>query len=213
MTLSKQVFVKCFTMLCERFNRSFSAETVSEYYRAFERLSDEQFRAACQKVFLDDEFFPSPRRVIDLGEATLPVTPYSLPAGTPPAYWELPEGEQQVFKSRVAELVAIASSNRKGFTSVGELLQQQRVEPAPDEKRLQDLALFESWKRNYLAYRDVASMRHLADREMDRIRDLVGTAHPAVVGLIKAFIESEEGAVIDEAIASLIEAGLEQEGL
>lgn len=55
-----------FSILEERFNRKFSDELRDRYYEVLSaELDDEQFKAACLEVFKSDEFFPSPRRIIE----------------------------------------------------------------------------------------------------------------------------------------------------
>lgn len=68
--IRKDVFYREFGLLFERFGRN--AEAVSDVlvnrYLSYlnEHLSTEDFEVAAQQVFNEDQFFPSPRRFVDI---------------------------------------------------------------------------------------------------------------------------------------------------
>lgn len=56
--------------LSDRFNHKLSDSVVQGYYRALSSLDENDFKRACQKVFVERRFFPSPLEIIHaaLGE-------------------------------------------------------------------------------------------------------------------------------------------------
>src|SRR6476469_5497723 len=67
------VFQKHFSILQERWDKNFSTPTLEQWYSSLrEKLSNEEFIAAVDHAFSEDDFFPSPKRLIELGELHRP---------------------------------------------------------------------------------------------------------------------------------------------
>lgn len=82
----------------------------------------------------------------------------------------------------------------------------------PEDKRLQELAQLESYRRTYEAYKDSQSYQAVADRAVRQIELLANTAHPDVAERCQQFLESiaQEAEGIPDAIADRIAAEMQR---
>ena len=64
--LSKAAFVKWMTLLHHRFNRTPEEAVLALYFEHLRDLQDAQFVDAAQRVFNEDEYWPTPKRLRDL---------------------------------------------------------------------------------------------------------------------------------------------------
>jgi hypothetical protein len=59
--IDQNVFQASWVLLCDRFGREQSMPLMLAYYRTLSpALTTEQFKAACQRIFVEREFFPRP---------------------------------------------------------------------------------------------------------------------------------------------------------
>jgi hypothetical protein len=59
--IDERVFQASWVLLCDRFGREQSNPLMLAYYRAISpHLTTDQFKAACQRIFVEREFFPRP---------------------------------------------------------------------------------------------------------------------------------------------------------
>jgi hypothetical protein len=59
--IDEKVFRDSWALLCDRFGREQSKPLMLAYYRAISpQLTTDQFKAACQRIFVEREFFPRP---------------------------------------------------------------------------------------------------------------------------------------------------------
>lgn len=59
-------FEQKFSLLVGRFGKELPSEVIAEYYRMLcDRMTTEQFCQACDLVFFEEDFFPSPQRLLD----------------------------------------------------------------------------------------------------------------------------------------------------
>lgn len=71
MPFSDAQFAASWTVLEDRFNRKHNAQTVKIYRDLLEgELTGPQFSDACRAAFRFETYFPSPQRLIDLGQGT-----------------------------------------------------------------------------------------------------------------------------------------------
>jgi hypothetical protein len=64
--LDPQVFQAAWVLLCDRFGREQSTPLMLAYYKTLApQLSDVEFKAACQRIFTEREFFPRPADFLD----------------------------------------------------------------------------------------------------------------------------------------------------
>ena len=72
-----EVFEQEFSVLLDRFNYPASHPVLRRYYECLSaQLTTEQFVEAAKRVFIEDDFFPSPKRIVEkvkegLGETAL----------------------------------------------------------------------------------------------------------------------------------------------
>ena len=64
--LSKAAFIKWMTLLHHRFNRTPEEAVLALYFEHLRDLQDAQFVDAAQRVFNEDEYWPTPKRFRDL---------------------------------------------------------------------------------------------------------------------------------------------------
>lgn len=130
--IDKTQFLTGFTVLCERFNKTFSDPTIAAYYQALNpHLTDESWLAAWNACFASDEFFPSPQRLIELARQSQPVPVWSLPPSTPKAFADMSPEEQQEYRASLAaarrqldEAPKPERKRRSGFAHISEALQE-----------------------------------------------------------------------------------------
>ena len=113
--LDPTVFRNQFTILEERWHRTFSQATFSAYFEALaDKLTTEEFLKAAKQVFAEDEFFPSPKRLIELGQLSRP-QPLFLPSAKDKSFEELSPEEQAARRAAIAgfkqQLQKIKESN------------------------------------------------------------------------------------------------------
>jgi hypothetical protein len=59
--LDQKVFRDAWALLCDRFGRERSTPLMLAYYKTLSpSMTTDQFRAACQRIFVEREFFPRP---------------------------------------------------------------------------------------------------------------------------------------------------------
>ena len=64
--LSKNVFIKSMAILHARFNREHNQQVIALYYDALKGLDDAGFQRAARHIFTNDEYWPTPKRFIEL---------------------------------------------------------------------------------------------------------------------------------------------------
>jgi hypothetical protein len=62
--IDPKLFATEMDKLSERFNHSLSNAVVHGYYQALASLSEDEFLRGCQKVFVENRFFPTPLELI-----------------------------------------------------------------------------------------------------------------------------------------------------
>lgn len=66
MAIDLEVFERKFSLLLKRFDKPIDGEVIAEYYRLLRgQLTTEEFAEACDRVFFEDDFFPSPQKLVD----------------------------------------------------------------------------------------------------------------------------------------------------
>jgi hypothetical protein len=68
--LTKTLFAKWMTTLHKRFSKDADQHVVELYYEHLSQLSDAEFETAAKSIFTNDEFWPAPKRFIDLARGT-----------------------------------------------------------------------------------------------------------------------------------------------
>ncbi len=64
--ISEELFLKEISVLESRFGRSLENAVFEGYYQFLnEKLSNDQFSAACRRVFAEEDFFPSPAKFVE----------------------------------------------------------------------------------------------------------------------------------------------------
>jgi hypothetical protein len=59
--IDQTLFQASWVLLCDRFGREQSSVLMHAYYKTLSPvLNDDEFRAACQRIFVEREFFPRP---------------------------------------------------------------------------------------------------------------------------------------------------------
>ena len=212
--LEKTVFLEYFTVLSERFGKQFSQPTVREYYRCLSELENEQFICAARACFEQDEFFPKPQRLIELGK---PSQDPAHQAFLPPSSEEYEPPPEEV-KQAIQTLLGAITSKGQNFSKLHLSIENPIPEPSPEEKYLQDLARFTSYCSSYEAYRDTQRFADQADQALALVKSLDKTAHPKVAAMCEAFVTqaeseaiAEDGHEITDAIVALIDDDIEYE--
>ena len=118
------IFQKYFLILQERFSKDFSVPTLDMWFSTLrEKLSNEEFIAAISHAFAEDDFFPSPRRLIELGELHRPREYFTaLEAVKEKAFVEMTYEEQQVHKAAIARARKMVE-NISSMTPIGTTLE------------------------------------------------------------------------------------------
>lgn len=84
--LDDTLFSHEFEILCRRFSRKPHPDVGRRYYDAIKRdLDDKRFRQACKVVFIEDDRFPKPGRII---EAAPPPETYALATTEPKSVYD-----------------------------------------------------------------------------------------------------------------------------
>ena len=65
MAISFCLFESEFSVLAARFNSQVGETVIARYYKALSCLSEQEFLVACERVFDDEDFLPSPKRFIE----------------------------------------------------------------------------------------------------------------------------------------------------
>ncbi|NJR63641.1 MAG: hypothetical protein HC769_35615 [Cyanobacteria bacterium CRU_2_1] len=106
-------------VLGQTWGRDLDANTIAVHYQILaEKLSTEQFIAACHRAILEDDFFPLPKRLVELGKVAIPDTqPYRLPAYLPKAFADMSLEEQVAHRAAIARARPIS-----GLTSIGQII-------------------------------------------------------------------------------------------
>ena len=114
------VFVKHFPILQERFGKEFSKPTLDMWYASLrERLSNEEFIAAISHAFAEDDFFPSPKRLIELGELHRPREYFTaLEPGKEKAFADMNPEEQQLHKAAIARARQMVENISSSMTPI-----------------------------------------------------------------------------------------------
>lgn len=64
--IEAQVFTAKFDLLTKRFGKELHEKVFTEYYRMLsQHLTTEQFIEACDRAFFEDDYFPSPQKLVD----------------------------------------------------------------------------------------------------------------------------------------------------
>lgn len=64
--ISDKLFRDSWALLCDRFSKQPSTPLMLAYYKTLSpQMSDEQFKAAAQRIFVEREFFPRPADFLD----------------------------------------------------------------------------------------------------------------------------------------------------
>ena len=119
------IFQKYFLILQERFNKDFSVPTLDMWYASIrEKLSNEEFIAAISHAFAEDDFFPSPKRVIELGELHRPRVYFTaLEAAKEKAFADMNPEEQQLHKAAIARARKMVENISSSMTPIGTTLE------------------------------------------------------------------------------------------
>lgn len=64
--LNKNLFIREFAILEERFNRTSSRIIADRYYDTIKHLTNEEYKRAADHIFANDEYWPTPKRFIEL---------------------------------------------------------------------------------------------------------------------------------------------------
>lgn len=64
--LTKAVFIKSMATLHARFARAENQQVIALYYDSLKELNDADFQRAARHIFDNDEFWPTPKRFIEL---------------------------------------------------------------------------------------------------------------------------------------------------
>jgi hypothetical protein len=107
-------------VLGQTWGRDLDASTIAVHYQILaEKLSTEQFIAACHQAILEDDFFPPPKRLVELGKAAIPdAQPYRLPAYFPKAFADMSLEEQVAHKAAIVRARQVC-----GLTSIGQIME------------------------------------------------------------------------------------------
>jgi len=118
------VFQKHFSVLQERFNKEFSVPTLDQWYASLrEKLSNEEFIAAVNHAFTEEDFFPSPKRLIELGELHRPREYFTaIEAVKEVAFVDMSPEEQQAQLAAIAKARLIVKNIGNSMTSLGKTL-------------------------------------------------------------------------------------------
>ena len=118
------VFQKHFSVLQERFNKEFSVPTLDQWYASLrEKLSNEEFIAAVNHAFAEEDFFPSPKRLIELGELHRPREYFTaIEAVKEVAFVDMSSEEQQALLAAIAKAKLVVKNIGNNMTSVGKTL-------------------------------------------------------------------------------------------
>jgi hypothetical protein len=116
------------SLLQEKHGRSLSEAYMQQMFSGLSaRMSTEQFAAAAETIWAEDEFFPKLERFFQLSpQASQPAyQAFALPPGMPPAYFELSpeaqrrwEAERDAAKEMIAKAMKTAPRSRV-MSSVG----------------------------------------------------------------------------------------------
>jgi hypothetical protein len=68
--LTKAVFIREMAMLEERYNRDMQEPVLDRYYESLKQLTDADFTRAARYIFDNDDYWPSPKRFIELAHGT-----------------------------------------------------------------------------------------------------------------------------------------------
>jgi hypothetical protein len=68
--LNHPLFIKWMSALHNRFGRTANKHVMELYYDDLKVLSDAEFETAAKSIFTNDEFWPAPKRFIDLARGT-----------------------------------------------------------------------------------------------------------------------------------------------
>lgn len=119
------VFQKYFSILQERFSKDFSVPTLDMWYASLcEKLSNQEFIAAISHAFAEDDFFPSPKRLIELGELHRPREYFTaLEAVKEKAFVDMTHEEQQEHKAAIARAKRMIENIGSGMTQIGTTLE------------------------------------------------------------------------------------------
>ena len=118
------VFQKHFSVLQERFGKEFSVPTLDQWYASLrEKLSNEEFIAAVNRAFAEEDFFPSPKRLIELGETYRPRKYFTaLEAVKETAFVDMSPEEQQEQLAAIAKARKLVVNIGTSMTSLGKTL-------------------------------------------------------------------------------------------
>ncbi len=118
------VFQEHFLILQERFSKDFSTPMLDRYFTSLrEKLSNEEFISAVDHSFAEDDFFPSPKRLIELGELHRPRECFTAPeAAKEKAFADMTHEEQQAQLAAIARARAMVKNIGGGMTSLGKAL-------------------------------------------------------------------------------------------
>lgn len=180
--ISEQVWNEGWTMLCERFNKKFSVVTTREYLLALsEKLDDRAFISSCRQSFRQDEFFPSPQRLIDLGATATPTTAYALPEsivdGTgetvayPKAFEDMNEEEKAAQLEAIAKFREHLKTAHPAFAKIGIQIAQSSTAVKSLE---QHVAQKRQWMRDPVMKKEAMLWAMDRKEELEFIMDGMG---------------------------------------
>ena len=163
--IDKILFGKKFLALCERFGKTFSTPTLQQYHECLsEHLTTEEFQTAVAQAFFNNEFFPSPKELIELGK-TNATQVYRLPWGEIKAYVEMTPAEQQEYRSQIHRIRQQVSA---GLTPIAKPLKVVGVELAQKRRWLLDPVL----RKEAIAWAQGQDEVQVVTNEMGEIVDL-----------------------------------------
>jgi hypothetical protein len=106
--INPEIFDYWLDILCQKHEKRLTEAFITEYIKAVSRLSTEEFDAAARQAFAEDDFFPMPKRINDLGKLFRAKNYFSLAASSlPPLAEDLTAEELQARKAAIARIKAM----------------------------------------------------------------------------------------------------------